>query len=66
MVYHLSQEARTGVSEFRLRQFDFQRLFVEELGWSQPLNRQAVSFAVKDNQFFVAKLPNSLALLSSK
>ena len=35
-----------------LRQFDFQRLFVEELGWSQPLNRQAVSFAVKDNQFF--------------
>jgi hypothetical protein len=30
------------------------------------LNRQAVSFAVKDNQFFVAKLPNSLALLSSK
>jgi len=35
-----------------LRQFDFQRLFVEELGWSQPLNRQAVSFTVKDNQFF--------------
>src|SRR5215831_10471187 len=34
-----------------LRQFDFQQLFVEELGWSQPLNRQAVSFAVKDNQF---------------
>lgn len=35
-----------------LRQFDFQRLFVEELGWSQPSNRQAVSFTVRDDQFF--------------
>lgn len=35
-----------------LRQFDFERLFVEELGWSQPANRQLVSFEVKDSQFF--------------
>jgi hypothetical protein len=34
-----------------LRQFDFQRLFIEELGWSQPSNRQAISFDMKDVQF---------------
>ena len=34
-----------------LREFDFQRLFVEELGWSRPSNQQAISFSTKDGQF---------------
>lgn len=28
-----------------LQQFDFQALFIEELGWSQPTSRQAVNFS---------------------
>jgi hypothetical protein len=31
----------------RLQQFDFHRLFVEELGWSQPVSRQSVAMTVK-------------------
>jgi hypothetical protein len=34
-----------------LQQFDFQRLFIEELGWSQPSTQQIVAFDVKDVQF---------------
>jgi hypothetical protein len=30
-----------------LQQFDFHRLFVEELGWSQPTSRQPVGMTVK-------------------
>ncbi|MGD0695602.1 MAG: ATP-binding protein [Terriglobia bacterium] len=30
-----------------LQQFDFHRLFVEELGWSQPTSRQPVAMTVK-------------------
>lgn len=35
----------------RLRQFDFARLFIEELGWSQPTSKQPVLFDVRDQQF---------------
>ena len=31
----------------RLQQFDFHRLFVEELGWSQPTSRQPVPMTAK-------------------
>jgi hypothetical protein len=34
-----------------LRRFDFQGLFVEELGWSRPSNQQAISFSLRDEQF---------------
>ncbi len=34
-----------------LQQFDFHRLFVEELGWSQPTNRQPVPMVVKGANF---------------
>jgi hypothetical protein len=34
-----------------LRRFDFQQLFVEELGWSRPSNPQPVSFDIKDGSF---------------
>ena len=34
-----------------LKQFSFNTLFIEELGWSQPGNRNAVSFTVKDISF---------------
>ena len=35
----------------RLQDFDFQRLFTEELGWSQPLGRQAVPFEANGHRF---------------
>src|SRR5437879_2085741 len=31
-----------------LRHFDFRKLFVDELGWSQPAPRKPVEFAVKE------------------
>ena len=34
-----------------LKEFDFGKLFIEELGWSQPASRQAAAFAVKDAKF---------------
>lgn len=34
-----------------LKQFDFRKLFVEELGWSQPSARKPVAFAVKEAAF---------------
>ena len=34
-----------------LKRFDFQSLFVEELGWSRPANRTESSFNVKDASF---------------
>ncbi len=34
-----------------LKEFDFNKLFVAELGWSQPANRQDVPFTVKDVGF---------------
>jgi type I restriction-modification system DNA methylase subunit len=34
-----------------LRRFDFQRLFVDELGWSRPSNQQTVAFKIKEGQF---------------
>jgi hypothetical protein len=44
----------------RLQQFDFHRLFVEELGWSQPVSRQPVDAIVKD-QTFVRRQISQLA-----
>ncbi len=35
----------------RLQDFDFQRLFTEELGWSHPLGRQAVPFEANGHRF---------------
>ena len=35
-----------------LRRFDFQQLFVEELGWSRPSNQQVVSFNIRGGEFF--------------
>jgi hypothetical protein len=34
-----------------LQAFDFGKLFVEELGWSQPTSRQSTSFDCKDDKF---------------
>ncbi len=34
-----------------LQTFDFGKLFVEELGWSQPTNRQAIPFDCKGDKF---------------
>src|SRR6266404_5638381 len=34
-----------------LQGFDFGKLFVEELGWSQPTSRQAASFDCKADEF---------------
>lgn len=34
-----------------LQQFDFHRLFVEELGWSQPTGRQSLAMTVKGANF---------------
>jgi schlafen family protein/Eco57I restriction-modification methylase len=34
-----------------LQVFDFGKLFVEELGWSQPTNRQSTSFDCKGDRF---------------
>lgn len=34
-----------------LNDFEFSRLFIEELGWSNPSNRQAVPFEVKKEKF---------------
>lgn len=34
-----------------LQSFDFGKLFVEELGWSQPTNRQHTYFGYKDDEF---------------
>ncbi|MGQ4809131.1 hypothetical protein NKDENANG_02533 [Candidatus Entotheonellaceae bacterium PAL068K] len=34
-----------------LQQFDFTRLFIEELGWSQPTSPQPILFEVNDQQF---------------
>ncbi len=34
-----------------IKDFDFGRLFIEELGWSQPASRQAVPFAIKEARF---------------
>jgi hypothetical protein len=34
-----------------LQAFDFGKLFVEELGWSQPTSRQSTSFDCKGDQF---------------
>src|SRR5438128_2604683 len=35
----------------RLSEFQFQRLFIDELGWSQPVSRQPVQLPVKDTEF---------------
>src|SRR5436190_8880952 len=35
----------------RLAQFDFRKLFVEELGWSQPSSRKSIDLAVRDAEF---------------
>jgi hypothetical protein len=35
----------------RLNDFEFSKLFIEELGWSNPSNRQAVPFEVKEEKF---------------
>jgi hypothetical protein len=48
-----------------LKQFDFGRLFIEELGWSQPTSRQPVSFAAKEAGFTrrqVASLAGAVVL----
>ena len=34
-----------------LQHFEFSKLFIEELGWSQPTSRQAVSLQVKEKGF---------------
>jgi hypothetical protein len=34
-----------------LHQFDFHKLFVEELGWSHPANPRAVQFEIREAQF---------------
>jgi hypothetical protein len=34
-----------------LQRFDFHRLFVEELGWSQPTSRQSVAMTIKGANF---------------
>jgi hypothetical protein len=34
-----------------LQGFDFGKLFVEELGWSQPTSRQRTYFGHKDDEF---------------
>ena len=34
-----------------LGNFKFAELFIEELGWSRPARRQAVSFEVKEEKF---------------
>ena len=34
-----------------LQSFDFGKLFVEELGWSQPTSRQRTYFGHKDDEF---------------
>ena len=34
-----------------LQNFEFSRLFIEELGWSQPTSRQAVDMTCKDLPF---------------
>lgn len=35
-----------------LQAFDFKSLFIEELSWSNPTNKNIVSFATKDGQFY--------------
>jgi hypothetical protein len=35
----------------RLKEFDFQRLFTDELGWSQPGGRQSTAFEVNGHRF---------------
>ena len=34
-----------------LQQFDFHRLFIEELGWSLPNSRNPVAFSVREIDF---------------
>src|SRR5260370_9195597 len=34
-----------------LKQFDFQRLFIDELGWSGPDSRSTVPFDIKEAKF---------------
>jgi len=34
-----------------LQNFDFKTLFIEELGWSQPVARQSISMTCKDQEF---------------
>lgn len=34
-----------------LQKFDFKTLFIEELGWSQPTNRQVVAWELEGNRF---------------
>ena len=48
-----------------LKQFDFQRLFVEELGWSNPPRRKADEIAVKEARFTcrqIAELAGAVVL----
>ena len=48
-----------------LKQFDFQRLFVEELGWSNPPRRKADEIAVKESRFTcrqIAELAGAVVL----
>src|SRR5438552_18410270 len=48
-----------------LRQFDFQRLFVEELGWSRPARKTPVDLVVKESRFVyrhVAELSGAVVL----
>src|SRR2546421_495687 len=40
----------------RLGAFDFPRLFIDELGWSQPASRQPLSLAVKESVFHLRHL----------
>src|SRR5262249_44748158 len=53
----------------RLTDFQFQRLFVEELGWSQPAARQPVPLTVKDADFtlrHIAELGGGAVLEGTK
>src|SRR5437868_967135 len=37
----------------RLRDFQFQRLFIEELGWSQPAHRKTTAMLIEEGEFSV-------------
>ncbi|MBM4089145.1 MAG: ATP-binding protein [Planctomycetes bacterium] len=48
-----------------LKEFDFQRLFVQELGWSRPARKTPVDLAVKESRFacrHVAELSGAVVL----
>jgi hypothetical protein len=48
-----------------LKEFNFQRLFIEELGWSRPARRTSMNVAVKDEHFaghHIAELAGAIVL----